>query len=66
MAKESHVVGFRVGRETFGVPIARVHEIVRVPEITSTLVVMLSPMPSAPSSFQPQHQIVPSVLRAHV
>jgi purine-binding chemotaxis protein CheW len=34
MAKESHVVGFRVGRETFGVPIARVHEIVRVPEIT--------------------------------
>jgi purine-binding chemotaxis protein CheW len=35
MAKESHVVGFRVGRETFGVPIARVHEIVRVPEITA-------------------------------
>lgn len=34
MAKESHVVGFRVGRETFGVPIAKVHEIVRVPEIT--------------------------------
>lgn len=35
MAKELHVVGFRVGRETFGVPIALVHEIVRVPEITS-------------------------------
>src|SRR6185437_6957656 len=28
-------VGFRIGRETFGVPIALVHEIVRVPEITS-------------------------------
>jgi purine-binding chemotaxis protein CheW len=35
MAKELHIVGFRVGRETFGVPISLVHEIVRVPEITS-------------------------------
>lgn len=35
MAKELHIVGFRVGRETFGVPIAMVHEIVRVPEITA-------------------------------
>jgi len=35
MAKELHVVGFRVGRESFGVPIALVHEIVRVPEITA-------------------------------
>jgi len=35
MAKELHIVGFRVGREVFGVPIALVHEIVRVPEITS-------------------------------
>ena len=35
MAKDLHIVGFRVGRETFGVPIAMVHEIVRVPEITS-------------------------------
>ena len=35
MAKELHIVGFRVGREVFGVPIAMVHEIVRVPEITS-------------------------------
>ena len=35
MAKELHIVGFRIGRETFGVPIALVHEIVRVPEITS-------------------------------
>ncbi|HWR36945.1 MAG TPA: chemotaxis protein CheW [Clostridia bacterium] len=35
MAKDLHIVGFRVGREVFGVPIALVHEIVRVPEITS-------------------------------
>src|SRR5262249_53587665 len=35
MAKELHIVGFRVGRETFGVPIGMVHEIVRMPEITS-------------------------------
>ena len=35
MAKELHIVGFRVGRETFGVPIALVHEIVRVPDITA-------------------------------
>ena len=35
MAKDLHIVGFRIGRETFGVPIALVHEIVRVPEITS-------------------------------
>lgn len=35
MAKDIHIVGFRIGHETFGVPIALVHEIVRVPEITS-------------------------------
>lgn len=35
MVKELQIVGFRVGRETFGVPIALVHEIVRVPEITA-------------------------------
>lgn len=35
MAKDLHIVGFRVGRETFGVPIALVHEIVRVPDITA-------------------------------
>jgi purine-binding chemotaxis protein CheW len=35
MAKELHIVGFRVGRETFGVPISLVHEIVRVPDITA-------------------------------
>jgi purine-binding chemotaxis protein CheW len=33
--KDLHLVGFRIGRETFGVPISLVHEIVRVPEITS-------------------------------
>jgi purine-binding chemotaxis protein CheW len=35
MEKELHLVGFRVGKETFGVPIAMVREIVRVPEITA-------------------------------
>lgn len=35
MAKDLHIVGFRIGRETFGVPIELVHEIVRVPDITS-------------------------------
>jgi purine-binding chemotaxis protein CheW len=35
MAKDLHIVGFRVGSETFGVPIATVHEIVRVPAITA-------------------------------
>jgi purine-binding chemotaxis protein CheW len=41
MSKELQIVGFRVGRETFGVPISTVHEIVRVPEITA--------VPDAPS-----------------
>lgn len=35
MAKDLHIVGFRVGSETFGVPISMVHEIVRVPAITA-------------------------------
>ncbi len=35
MSSELQVVGFRIGRETFGVPIALVHEIVRLPEITA-------------------------------
>lgn len=35
MSSDLHIVGFRVGRETFGVPIELVLEIVRVPEITS-------------------------------
>ena len=35
MSNELHIVGFRVGAETFGVPITCVHEIVRVPSITN-------------------------------
>ena len=35
MAKELQLVGFRIGKETFGVPIELVHEIVRVPEVTA-------------------------------
>jgi purine-binding chemotaxis protein CheW len=35
MARELHLVGFRIGRETFGVPIGLIHEIVRVPDITA-------------------------------
>ncbi len=35
MDKDLQVVGLRVGRETFGLPIAMVREIVRVPEITA-------------------------------
>jgi len=35
MNPELQIVGFRVGRETYGVPITSLHEIVRVPEITA-------------------------------
>jgi purine-binding chemotaxis protein CheW len=35
MTRETQVVGFQVGRETYGIPIASLHEIVRVPEITA-------------------------------
>ena len=35
MNHEFHIVGFQVGRETYGVPITSLHEIVRVPEITA-------------------------------
>jgi purine-binding chemotaxis protein CheW len=35
MTRETQVVGFQVGRETYGVPIVSLHEIVRVPEITA-------------------------------
>jgi purine-binding chemotaxis protein CheW len=35
MSRELHVVGFQIGRETYGVPITSLHEIVRVPEITA-------------------------------
>jgi purine-binding chemotaxis protein CheW len=34
MAKDIQVVGFRIGREDFGVPISAVHEIVRMMEVT--------------------------------
>lgn len=44
MSQESHVVGFRVGRETYGVPIRQVHEIVRVSEITA--------VPDAPACIE--------------
>ncbi|HKV04955.1 MAG TPA: chemotaxis protein CheW [Candidatus Acidoferrales bacterium] len=44
MEKELQLVGFRIGRETFGVPIAMVREIVRVPEITA--------MPNAPEYIE--------------
>jgi purine-binding chemotaxis protein CheW len=35
MIRELHIVGFQVGRETYGVPITSLHEIVRVPQITA-------------------------------
>jgi purine-binding chemotaxis protein CheW len=35
MNRELHIVGFRVGQETYGVPITSLQEIVRVPEITA-------------------------------
>src|SRR5438105_4284226 len=35
MNRELHIVGFQVGRETYGVPIASLHEIVRVTEVTT-------------------------------
>src|SRR3954447_8526504 len=34
-ARDIHLVGFQIGRETYGVPITSLHEIVRVPEITN-------------------------------
>ena len=35
MNRETHIVGFQVGRESYGIPITALHEIVRVPEITA-------------------------------
>jgi purine-binding chemotaxis protein CheW len=35
MSRETQIVGFQVGRESYGVPITALHEIVRVPEITA-------------------------------
>ena len=42
--RETQIVGFRVGRETFGMPILALHEIVRVPEITA--------VPDAPAHIE--------------
>lgn len=44
MSRELHIIGFQVGRETYGVPITSLHEIVRVPEIT--------PVPDAPAHVE--------------
>ena len=44
MSRELHIVGFQVGRETYGVPITSLHEIVRVPEITA--------VPDAPEDME--------------
>ena len=44
MEKDFQIVGFRIGHETFGLPIAIVREIVRVPEIT--------PVPNAPQYIE--------------
>lgn len=44
MEKDLQVVGFRIGNETYGVRIATVREIVRVPEITT--------VPSAPDTIE--------------
>jgi len=44
MNKDLQIVGFRVGEETFGLPISAVREIVRVPEITA--------VPSAPAHIE--------------
>ena len=42
--RETQIVGFQVGRETYGIPIMALHEIVRVPEITS--------VPDAPAHLE--------------
>ncbi len=44
MEKDLHIVGFRIGNETYGVRIGSVREIVRVPEITA--------VPSAPDLIE--------------
>src|SRR3974390_3746832 len=44
MEKDCQVVGFRIGNETYGVRIASVREIVRVPEITA--------VPNAPDMIE--------------
>jgi purine-binding chemotaxis protein CheW len=44
MNRDLQIVGFLIGRETYGVPITLVHEIVRMPEIT--------PIPDAEASVE--------------
>jgi purine-binding chemotaxis protein CheW len=44
MEKEIQIVGLHIGRETFGLPISVVREIVRVPEITA--------VPNAPKHIE--------------
>lgn len=44
LSRETQIVGFRVGRETYGIPIMALHEIVRVPEITA--------VPDAPAHLE--------------
>jgi purine-binding chemotaxis protein CheW len=44
MERDLHIVGFRIGNETYGVRIGAVREIVRVPEITA--------VPSAPDLIE--------------
>jgi purine-binding chemotaxis protein CheW len=57
MDKNIQIVGFRIGRETFGLPISAVREIVRVPEITA--------VPNAPEYIEGvvnlRGQIIPVV-----
>ena len=42
--RDTQIVGFKVGRETYGIPIMALHEIVRVPEITA--------VPDAPAHLE--------------
>jgi len=44
VSRETQIVGFRVGRETYGIPIMALSEIVRVPEITA--------VPDAPAHLE--------------
>jgi purine-binding chemotaxis protein CheW len=44
LTRETQIVGFQVGRETYGLPITALHEIVRVPEITA--------VPDAPAHLE--------------
>ncbi|MBZ5526920.1 MAG: chemotaxis protein CheW [Acidobacteriia bacterium] len=43
MANDFHVIGFRIGEESYGIPISMVREIVRVPNITA--------VPNAPETI---------------